>query len=79
VALLTAAGAGGSYPYWYAGRRQIEVLSASARLPLGGLRRKIEAALMPDDPIVGLRLDALAERERRWRRILAARPHVHLP
>jgi hypothetical protein len=46
---------------------------------LGGLRRKIEAALMPDDPIVGLRLDALAERERRWRRILAARPHVRLP
>ena len=34
-------------------------------LSLGGLRRRIEAALTPDDHIIVLQLDALAERERR--------------
>jgi hypothetical protein len=35
---------------------------------LGGLRRKVEIALLPDDVIVVLQLDRLAERERhRWR------------
>jgi hypothetical protein len=36
-------------------------------LSLGGLRRQIEAALMPDEVIVQLRLDA-PERERNSRR-----------
>jgi hypothetical protein len=39
-------------------------------LSLGGLRRRIEIALLPDDVHVVLRLDHLAERERR-RRMLA--------
>jgi len=35
---------------------------------LGGLRRRIDAALLPDKPVIQLRLDAVAERERRRRR-----------
>ena len=36
----------------------------SSRVSLGGLRRRIEALLLPDDPIIVLQLDPLAERER---------------
>ena len=36
-------------------------------LSLGGLRRKIEALMVPDQPIVVLQLDGLAERERHRR------------
>jgi hypothetical protein len=39
-------------------------------LSLGGLRRRIEILLLPDNVHVVLRLDGLAERERR-RRMLA--------
>jgi hypothetical protein len=41
-----------------------------AALSLGGLRRRIEILLLPDNVHVVLRLDSLAERERR-RRMLA--------
>jgi hypothetical protein len=34
------------------------------------LRRRIEAALLPDDPIIVLQLDALAKRERHRRQAL---------
>ena len=37
------------------------------RSSLGGLRRKIEIALLPDDVRVVLQLDGLAERERHRR------------
>ena len=37
-------------------------------LSLGGLRRKIEIAMFPDDVRVVLQLDGLAERERHRRR-----------
>jgi hypothetical protein len=37
-------------------------------LSLGGLRRRIEVALLPDDVRVVLQLDGLAERERHRRR-----------
>ena len=40
-------------------------------LSLGGLRRKIEALLMPDNVRVVLQLDGLAERERHRRRAQA--------
>ena len=36
-------------------------------LSLGGLRRKVEALLLPDDVRVVLQLDGLAERERHRR------------
>jgi len=36
-------------------------------LSLGGLRRKIEALMVPDEPIVVLQLDGHAERERHRR------------
>jgi hypothetical protein len=36
-------------------------------LSLGGLRRRIEALMVPDEPIVVLQLDGLAERERHRR------------
>jgi hypothetical protein len=39
-------------------------------LSLGGLRRRIEVALLPNDPIIVLQLDALAERERHRRQAL---------
>jgi hypothetical protein len=40
-------------------------------LSLGGLRRRIEVALLPDDVRVVLQLDGLAERERHRRRAQA--------
>ena len=40
-------------------------------LSLGGLRRKIENAMLPDDVRVVLQLDDLAERERHRRRAQA--------
>ena len=40
-------------------------------LSLGGLRRKIEALLLPDDVEIVLQLDGLAERERHRRRAQA--------
>jgi hypothetical protein len=40
-------------------------------LSLGGLRRKIEIAMLPDDVRVVLQLDGLAERERHRRRAQA--------
>ena len=40
-------------------------------LSLGGLRRKIEALLLPDNVRVVLQLDGLAERERHRRRAQA--------
>ena len=36
-------------------------------LSLGGLRRKVEALMVPDDVRVVLQLDGLAERERHRR------------
>ena len=36
-------------------------------LSLGGLRRKVEALMVPDEPIVVLQLDGHAERERHRR------------
>jgi hypothetical protein len=39
-----------------------------AALSLGGLRRRIEAALLPDEPVVQLRLDRAARLERDRRR-----------
>ena len=45
-----------------------ELRSAVVALSLGGLRRKIEALMVPDQPIVVLQLDGLAERERHRRR-----------
>jgi hypothetical protein len=37
-------------------------------LSLGGLLRKVQALMVPDEPIVVLQLDGLAERERHRRR-----------
>ena len=45
-----------------------ELRTAVVALSLGGLRRKIEALMVPDQPIVVLQLDGLAERERHRRR-----------
>jgi len=42
-----------------------------AALSLGGLRRKVEALMLPDDVRVVLQLDGLAERERHRRRAQA--------
>jgi hypothetical protein len=36
-------------------------------LSLGGLRRRIEALLLPDDPVITLNLDRTARRERATR------------
>jgi hypothetical protein len=44
-----------------------ELRSAVVALSLGGLRRKIEIAMLPDDVRVVLHLDGLAERERHRR------------
>jgi hypothetical protein len=44
-----------------------ELRAPVVALSLGGLRRRIEALLLPDDPIIVLQLDALAERERHRR------------
>ena len=40
---------------------------AVVALSLGGLRRKIEIALLPDEVEIVLQLDGLAERERHRR------------
>ena len=45
-----------------------ELRSSAMALSLGGLRRKIEIAMLPDDVRVVLQLDGLAERERHRRR-----------
>ena len=45
-----------------------ELRSDLAALSLGGLRRKIEIAMLPDDVRVVLQLDGLAEQERHHRR-----------
>ena len=37
-------------------------------LSLGGLRRRIEILMLPDDPIITLNLDRIAQRERDRRR-----------
>ena len=42
--------------------------------PLGGLRRRIEIALLPDNVRIVLQLDGLAERERHRRRAQAQLP-----
>ena len=44
-----------------------ELRSPVMALSLGGLRRKIETLLLPDDVRVALLLDGLAERERHRR------------
>ena len=44
-----------------------ELRSPVMALSLGGLRRKIETLLLPDDVRVALQLDELAERERHRR------------
>ena len=44
-----------------------ELRSPVVALRLGGLRRKVEIALLPDDVRVVLHLDGLAERERHRR------------
>ena len=45
-----------------------ELRRAVVALSLGGLRRKIEIAMLPNDVRVVLQLDGLAERERHRRR-----------
>jgi hypothetical protein len=44
-----------------------ELRQASVALSLGGLRRKIEALLLPAEVKIVLQLDGLAERERHRR------------
>jgi hypothetical protein len=44
-------------------------------LSLGGLRRRIEIALLPDDVHIVLQLDGRAERERRRRMLAGITPH----
>ena len=44
-----------------------ELRHAMVALSLGGLRRKIEIAMLPDDVRVVLQLDGLADRERHRR------------
>jgi hypothetical protein len=46
----------------------LELRQPVVALSLGGLRRKIEIAMLPDDIRVVLQLDGLAERERHQRR-----------
>jgi hypothetical protein len=48
-----------------------ELRSAVVALSLGGLRRKIEALLLPAEVEIVLQLDGLAERERHRRRAQA--------
>jgi len=45
-----------------------ELRSPVTALSLGGLRRRIEALMPPDDPIITLNLDRIARRERDRRR-----------
>jgi hypothetical protein len=47
-------------------------------LSLGGLRRKVEIAMLPDDPVILLSLDKLARKERDRRRADNARPRPGL-
>jgi hypothetical protein len=50
-------------------------LPAVSALSLGGMRRRVEALLLPDDPIIILNLDRAARLERdRRRRGGASRP-----
>ena len=49
-----------------------ELRSAVVALSLGGLRRKIEIAMLPDDVRIVLQLDGLAERGRHRRRGVGA-------
>ena len=51
-----------------------ELRQAVVALSLGGLRRKVEALMVPDEPIIVLQLDGLAERERHRRRAQAQLP-----
>src|SRR3954466_12334029 len=51
-----------------------ELRQAVVALSLGGLRRKIEIALLPDNVRIVLQLDGLAERERHRRRAQAQLP-----
>jgi len=44
-----------------------ELRSSVTALSLGGLRRKIEALMVPDEVEIVLQLDGLAERERHRR------------
>ena len=48
-----------------------ELRQAVVALSLGGLRRRIEIALLPDNVDVMLQLDGLAERERHRRQAQA--------
>jgi hypothetical protein len=50
-----------------------ELPQSLTALSLGGLRRRIEAALLPDEPVVQLRLDRAARQERDRRRGTAGR------
>jgi hypothetical protein len=50
-----------------------------AALSLGGLRRRIEAALLPDAPLVVLQLDRAARLERGRRRRGGARQPAGAP
>jgi hypothetical protein len=45
-----------------------ELRSPVVALSLGGLRRRIEALMVPDDPIITLNLDRIARLERDRRR-----------
>ena len=50
---------------------RLSCASLWSQLSLGGLRRRIEALMVPDEPIVELQHDGLAERERHRRRAQA--------
>jgi hypothetical protein len=50
-----------------------ELRTSVTALSLGGLRRRIEALLLPDDVIVMLNLDRAARRERDRRRAAGGR------
>jgi hypothetical protein len=53
-----------------------ELRSPVVALSLSGIRRQIEAALMPDEPIIILQLDRAARLERDRRRAAAGRERV---
>jgi hypothetical protein len=53
-----------------------ELRSPVMALSLGGLRRKVETLLLPDDVRVVLHLDGLAERERHRRQAKAQRSRI---
>jgi hypothetical protein len=48
-----------------------ELRTPVTALSLGGLRRRIEIAMLPDDPVITLSLDRTARRERDRRRAQA--------